>query len=148
MKTLVGLGALGAAMTLAACEEAQGPPPAPPAAAVGEAAPTSALAATASPACFRTHEIRNHTVGDDHTIYLNVSNRSFYRVEVSRPCLAGATTSDPIVVRNPPGADIVCKPIQLDLAVTMGGFTNRCIVNSITPMSAAEVAALPPKLRP
>jgi hypothetical protein len=144
MITRAWLGVLGAAMTLAVCSETYAPPPAAPVAAVGVAAPASAVA----PACFRTHEIRNHTVGDDHTIYFNVSDRAVYRVEVDRTCLAGATTSDPIVTRNPPGADIVCRPIQLDLAVNTGGASQRCIVQSITPLTPAEVAALPPKLRP
>jgi hypothetical protein len=144
MKTLALMGALGAAATLAACADddyAYAPPP-PPAAVYG--APAVAVV----PACFYTRDIRNHTVGDDHTIYLNVNNRMVYRVELSNNCLAGATSSDPIVMRNPPGSNNVCRPIDLDIGVNTGGFTNRCIVSSIMPMSPAEVAALPPRLRP
>lgn len=134
MNTLSRLGLLAAAAALTGFQPAQGQPP--------------ATGAEPAPACFRTHEIRGHTVGDDHTIYLNVRDRDFYRVDVSKPCLAGATSSDFIVIRNPPGSDIVCRPIQLDVGVNTGGATSRCIVNSVTPMTPAEVAALPPKVRP
>ncbi len=143
MKTLPWLGALGAAMTLAGCE-GYGPPPPPPNAAVGYAAPAAAVV----PACFRTHDVRNHTVGDDHTLYLNVNNRAVYRVEMSSSCLAGATSSDPIIMQNPPGSNEVCRPIDLDIGVHLGGFTNHCIVKSIVPLTSAEAAALPPKVRP
>jgi hypothetical protein len=143
MKTVAWLGALGAALTLAGCED-YGPPPPPPGAAVGYAAPAGATV----PACFYTRDIRNHTVGDDHTLYLNVEGRMVYRVEMGGGCLAGATSSDPIIMQNPPGSNNVCKPIDLDIGVSMGGFVNHCIVKDIVPLSPAEVAALPPKLRP
>jgi hypothetical protein len=159
MKSLAWLGALGVAMTLAGCQENYGPPPPygasapppvangygpPPHAAGGYGAPAAALA----PACFRTRDIRNHTVGDSHTLYINVNGNQYYRVEMTGGCLSGATTSDPIIIRNPPGWYDVCKPIDLDIGVDIAGFTNHCIVSSITPMTPNELAALPPKLRP
>ena len=144
MKTVAWLGALGAAVTLAGCE-GNGPPPPPPSAPVGEAAPTAAVA---GPRCFYSHDIRNHTIADDHTLYFDVLGRTVYRVETSGPCLAGATSSDPIITRSPPGTASVCRPLDLDLSVSKGGFTSRCIVTNITPLSPSEVAALPPKLRP
>src|SRR3954464_12574850 len=97
MKTLALLGALGAATTLAACAEdyAYYPPPPPPGA-VAYAVPAAAVV----PACFYTRDIRNHTVGDAHTTFLNVGGRMVYRVETSNDCFAGATSSDPIVMQN------------------------------------------------
>ena len=151
MKTLAWLGALGAAATLAGCADdyyAYNPPP-PPAAVVVPAAPAYAAPAVAvAPACFYTRDIRNHTIGDDRTLYLNVNDRAVYRVEMSGACLAGATSSDPIVIRNPPGSNNVCRPIDLDIGVSIGGFNHTCIVSSIAPMTPAEIAALPPRLRP
>jgi hypothetical protein len=99
-------------------------------------------------ACFRTHDIRNHTLGDDRTIYLNVNGREVYRVGVRGACLAGATSTDPLVMRQPPGTQIVCRPIELDISVDKGGVESTCIVDSIARMSPAEVEALPPRLRP
>lgn len=141
-KTLALLGAFGAATALAACAEEYAYAPPPAAAAYGQ--PASAVA----PACFYTRDIRNHTVGDAHTMFLNVGGRTVYRVETSNDCFAAATSSDPIVIQNPPGSNNVCRPIDLDVGVSIGGFTNRCIIASIAPMTAGEVAALPSRMRP
>jgi len=145
MKALIWLGAIGAATTLAACAEdyAYAPPPPPPGAVV-----YGVPAAAVVPACFRTRDIRNHTVGDARTMFLNVDGRIVYRVEMSNNCFSAATSSDPIIIQNPPGSSDVCRPIDLDVGVSMGGFTNRCLVSSIVPMTPEQVAALPPKLRP
>jgi hypothetical protein len=143
MRTVAWLGALATAVTLAGCE-GYGPPPPAPGAPVGTAAPAAATA----PACFRTHDIRNHTVGDDHTLYLNVEGRMVYRVDMSSSCLAAATSSDPIIIQNPPGSSYVCRPIDLDVSISLGGSVNHCIVKDVVLLSPTEVAALPPKLRP
>lgn len=143
MKMLAILGVLGAAATLTACEAYNAPGPAAAAPAYG--APASAVA----PACFRSYDIRNHTIADDHTAYINVNNRAVYRITTSGSCFAGATSSDPIVMREPPGSTYICKPIDMDLSVSLGGgIPTHCIVSSITPMSREQVAALPPKQRP
>jgi hypothetical protein len=142
--SLALIGALAAATSLAACAEEYAYAPPPPPAAVLYAVPTAAVA----PACFYTRDIRNHTVADDHTLFLNVGNQMVYRVETSNSCFAAATSSDPIVIRNPPGSNSVCHPIDLDVGINTGGFTSRCIVASISPMTPAEIAALPPRLRP
>lgn len=144
MKTLAILGVLGAAATLAACQDYSGPPAAAP------AAPAYAAPAAATvPACFRTQDIRNHTVADGHTAYIDVGGRAVYRIETSGDCFAGATSTDPIVMREPPGSTQICKPIDMDLSVAIGGgLPIHCIVSSVTPMTPQEVAALPPRLRP
>lgn len=142
MKILAWLGLL-AATTLAACED-YGPPPAPPGAPVGEAAPTAAVTRS----CFYSHDIRNHTIADDHTLYFDVRGVAVYRVHTNGPCFAGATSSDPIITRSPPGTASVCRPIDLDLSISKGGAPVRCIIDSITPLSPAEIAALPKRLRP
>ena len=148
MKMILVLGGLAAAAALAACTEyfhddASGP-------VAAAAAPAYATpAAYSGGSCFYTRDIRNHTIGGPHTIYLNVNGRQVFRVEAGNDCAAGAVSSDPLVIRNEPAGISVCKPIDFDVAVHMtGGFSNRCIVTSITPMSPAEVAALPRKLRP
>ena len=143
MKTIAWLGALGGSLALIGCADATHPSP------PGAAAPAYGTAAAAvAPACFYTRDIRNHPVGDDHTLYFNVNNRAVYRVELTGACLAGATSTDPIIIRNPPGSDTVCRPIDLDIGVHFSSMTNHCIVSNIVPMAPAEVAALPPKLRP
>ncbi|HEX3700347.1 MAG TPA: hypothetical protein VHV27_06705 [Phenylobacterium sp.] len=109
----------------------------------------SATALSAHADCFRTGQIRNHTVVDKSTALINVDDRSVYRIVTSGDCFAGATTSDPLVMRSPPGSTMVCKPIDMDLGVKVGGGpTRRCIVGAITRLSPDEVAALPKKLKP
>ncbi|WP_297697092.1 DUF6491 family protein [Phenylobacterium sp.] len=150
MKTLVVLGALGAAaLGLAACEDYYPAAPPPPPGAVAVAPAYGVPAVAVAPACFRTYDIKNHTVADDHTLYINVYNRAVYRIDLSGACLAGATSSDPIIMREPPGSTYVCHPIDLDVGVRVGGgVVNHCIVSAITPLTPDQVAALPPKLRP
>ena len=104
--------------------------------------------------CFRARDVQNHTFANDHTLYINVLPRNVFEVTTSGACLAGAVSSDPIIMKvTPPGTDLVCKAIDLDLAVSPGGIGHGaiptpCIVKSIRRLSPAEAAALPPKLRP
>ena len=112
------------------------------------------LTAAASPslaadACFRMSQMQGHTVADPSTLYVGVSGtRDVYRVAMSGSCLAGKTSSDPLITRNFGGSDLICKPIDLDLAVGGAGGVSHCIVSSITKLAPGELAALPKKLKP
>jgi hypothetical protein len=94
-------------------------------------------------------DIRNHTVGDDHTLYLNVGGRTVYRVEMSNNCLGGAAPSDAIVLKQR-GSSNICQAIDLDIGATVngGGLPSRCIVDKLVRLTPAEAAALPAKLKP
>lgn len=94
--------------------------------------------------CVRTQDIRNHTVGDSHTMYFDVNGRAVYRATMSNNCLATAVSSDPVVMRQVGGSGYICKRIDLDLSVR----GTRCIVDSWTRLTPAEAAALPKKIRP
>jgi hypothetical protein len=141
MKTLalIAAGAAAASFTAYAARSAGQPEPA---GAYGSPASASA------PACFRVRQLHNHTVADPHTMYLNYDNRAVYRVTMSDNCLAAATSSDPIIIKERTGSDQICKPIDLDVSVAVGGIPNRCIVSSIDRLSPEEAAALPRRLRP
>ncbi len=132
---------LAAALGLAACTAttASRPelPPAPPSG-----------AGLASGDCFRSADLRSHTVGDDRTLFLRVNRGDVYRVSMSGSCLAGAISSDPLITRQPPGSSIVCRPLDLDIGIAKSGFESRCIVDSIVKLTPAQVEALPRKLRP
>lgn len=114
----------------------------------GLAGAAAAFGAVAQPhpdkSCFFTRDLRNHTVGGDHTLYFDVGGRSVYRVETSNNCLAGASSSDPIVMRNRAGMGQICNKMDLDISVRGIG----CIVTSVTKMTPAEVAALPRRMKP
>lgn len=98
--------------------------------------------------CFRSHDIRNHTIADRDTLLLSVNGKATYRVTMKGGCLAGALSSDPIITRNPPGSEIICKPLDMDIAIGRNGFASRCMVDSIVKLTPEEVAALPKKLKP
>jgi hypothetical protein len=98
--------------------------------------------------CIRSHDIRNHTVADSRTLLVDYNGKATYRVTMAGACLAGAVSSDPIITRQPPGSSLICKPLDMDVSISKGGFTTPCIVDSIVKMTPAEVAALPRRLKP
>ena len=107
-----------------------------------------ALPASAQPksenSCFWTRDLRNHTVGGDRILYFDVGGRSVYRVETSGSCLAGASSSDPIVMVNRTGSGQVCNRLDLDISVRGA----HCIVSGLTKLTPEEAAALPKKMKP
>ncbi len=112
------------------------------------AAATPGLAAD-NGACFRMSQMQGHTVADASTLYVGLSGRrDVYRITMSGACLASKTSSDPLITRNSGGSDLICKPIDLDLAVGGAGGVSHCIVSDIQKLSPPELAALPKKLRP
>lgn len=123
MKTLILAGAAGLLLTTAVA--------------------TAAAAQGAGQQCLRTQSLRNHTVGDDHTLYFDYNGRDVYRVTSSSNCAAAATSSDPIVLRDR-GQGMLCAPIDWDISVR----GTHCIVTGVSKLSPAEVAALPKGKRP
>jgi hypothetical protein len=97
--------------------------------------------------CFKRRDVRNHTVGDNKTLYLDVDGRDVYRIEMSNSCLSGAVSSDPLIFNNQTGTQEVCKPMDLDITVTGAG-PSKCIVSKIVRLTPSEVAALPKGMRP
>lgn len=139
MKLAVVALALSAA-TLATAASAAKPSPLGPPPASGAGLPAGQ--------CIRSSDIRGHTIADRKTLLVGVRGKDTYRITMSGACLAGAMPSDPIITRSPPGSSIICKPIDLDIAISHSGFPSQCIVDSIVKLSPKEVAALPRKLRP
>jgi len=101
--------------------------------------------------CFNYSDMRGHTFSPDHrSIYLNIADREVFQVGVDGTCLGGALSGDPLVIVRRGGGLSVCSPIDLDISVGgLDGFPpTPCIVNSIRRLTPAQVAALPPKVRP
>ncbi|HZZ32396.1 MAG TPA: hypothetical protein VFE10_10420 [Phenylobacterium sp.] len=113
------------------------------AAALAFGAAASAFQASAADSCLRPEWLRNHTVGDDHTLYFDYNGTAVYRLTMSDNCLAAMTSSDPIVLRSR-GEGLICKPIEWDVSARGA----HCIVSSVTKLTPAEVAALPKGMRP
>ena len=114
------------------------------------AAAALAAPAAAAPACFRTHDIAGHRKVDNQTLYFRVQIKDVYRVTTKGACLAGATDSDPLVMKVVGASDMICNPVDLDLGVHIGpgGGVSHCIVDTITKLTPQEAAAIPKKLKP
>jgi hypothetical protein len=114
------------------------------AAALAVAAPAAAASkAAAAKACFRTAEIGNHTVGDDHTLYLNVGAKDVYRVTMRNTCMGGVSSTDPIELSARAGSQSICEASDLDIRTTLaggGGLPSRCLIDEVTKLSPAEAA--------
>ncbi|HZZ70454.1 MAG TPA: hypothetical protein VFE18_19970 [Phenylobacterium sp.] len=98
---------------------------------------------TAPKSCFLMRNLRNHTIGVPTSIYLNVDGVNVYRVTTDKACLAGATSTEGIVIR-PFGSGQVCGKQDLDISVRGA----HCIIEGVSKMTPAEVAALPRRLQP
>jgi hypothetical protein len=119
------------------------------------AATPTAPAIAASPdqslpphACFRPGDIVSHALGGDgHSIYVLVSGRGTYKLEMQGACLQGAVRTDPIAFRQPIGFARACKPSDLFITINKGG-PRPCFAQSIALLSREEVQALPKDWRP
>jgi hypothetical protein len=107
-------------------------------------APPAVAHPDAQKSCIWTRDLRNHTVGDDHTLYFNVGGRSVLRVEMSGACLAGISSSDPIVLRDRASTGQICSPLDVDISAR----GSHCIVTGMTRLTPEEAAALPRRIRP
>jgi hypothetical protein len=112
------------------------------------AALMTAMPAAAQPAspdhCLLTRLLQGHTVaGDGHTLYFGANGTDVYQVTTGGPCLAHATASDTIVLRDR-GLGKICHPNDLDLTVR----GTRCVVDKFVKLSPSEISALPKRLQP
>ena len=138
--TILALAAVVTATGLIAAHKAPAPSNLPP--------PPASGAGLASGQCLRSHAIRGHTMVDNYTLLLGSDRHEVYRVTFKGACLAGAMSSDPIITEQRSGSDLVCRPLDLDIAISKGGIASPCIVDSIAKLSAEQARALPPRLRP
>jgi hypothetical protein len=114
------------------------------AAVLAAAAPALAAPKAAAKQCFRTAKIGNHTVGDSHTLYLEVGPKDVYRVTMRNTCLGGVQSTAPIELSTLGASGIICEAADLDVRTTLaggGGLPARCLVDELTKLTPAEAAA-------
>ncbi len=103
--------------------------------------------APAKSPCFRLSDLENHKIVDAHTLYYGVRGKEVYKFTMSGSCLAAAQDSDPLVL-EPFSSTTICRPMDLNLGVMIGGGTQTCIIKSIEKLTPEQVAAIPKKFKP
>ena len=108
-----------------------------------------AAAASAAPAqCFYSNDWHGwKATPDAKSIYIGVGMHRVYRIDLASACPTLRTPNAQLLTEMR-GSSSICGPLDLDLSVTDGGFKTPCIVENITPLSAAEASALPKSMRP
>ncbi|MGA0600045.1 DUF6491 family protein [Caulobacter sp. KR2-114] len=84
---------------------------------------------------------------DSKAIYIRVSHRDVYRLDLSSACPDLHYPNAHLVTKM--HGDTICNALDIDLKVSSGdGFAVPCIVSHLTQLSKAEADALPKELQP
>jgi hypothetical protein len=117
-----------------------------------QAQPTEAPPMQAPPAnrCFYMNQFQGWKAPDAKTIIIRVNLHDYYRLDLAAECYL-LKVPDSHLITKTHGPDSVCSAIDWDLSVGesgMGSVPEPCIVKTMTPITPADVAALPPRFRP
>lgn len=112
----------------------------------------SAAAQSSGLACLRTGQISGWKLVDDDTVLVQAGTNSYYQLDLMGPCpqFDWTTSLGFETLGRVHRSSIVCpsSPEQLNVVMPVGRNLLRCPVRGLRLMSPAEVAALPPPLRP
>ena len=100
--------------------------------------------------CFYINQFQGWKAPDAKTIIIRVNVNSYYRLDLAAECHLLKVPSSHLITHTR-GPDTVCSAIDWDLSVAesgMGSIAEPCIVKTMTPLTPADVAALPAKFRP
>ena len=112
------------------------------------AAPPAQSTPDRAGSCFFVSQWSGWTSPSPDVLYLGVNVHEVYRVQLSTGS-SELQLPDVHLVFEARGSNTVCSALDLDLSVSDGrGFREPLIATSITRLSPAEVAAIPPKFRP
>jgi hypothetical protein len=123
--------------------------------AAGAVAALSALAATfpaveaqpaqAPNACFNLNDMRGSRVPDNRNMYFRTGTGRVYHIEFGSDC---PNAMNYVLILHPfdNNAQDICRAVELDVRVRDTGAI--CIPKSLSVLSPAEAAALPPNARP
>jgi len=113
-------------------------------------APAAQTPAAPKNDCFFVRQFENWKAGpDDKTIYIKVTGNRYYRLGAANRCPA-LSDIDPVMV-NKFRTDSICSPLDFDMKLKRNGvpdIATTCTIRTMTRMTPAEVAALPPKQKP
>lgn len=116
---------------------------------VGQPA-TAQPVASPTNSCFQIEQFQGWRAPDTKTIYIRVLFDKIYRLDLAGSCPA-LKMGDPHLITHTRGPDTVCSAIDWDLKVSEGpspGFSEPCIVKTMTQLTPDEVAAIPKGFKP
>ena len=99
--------------------------------------------------CFASSDIRNWVAPDPKTLYLRVAVNRYFRVDLARECWPLKMQGSHLITRSF-GPDLICSPVDWNLRTSEGpgDIPEPCFIQSITPLSPTDVAALPKNSKP
>jgi hypothetical protein len=97
--------------------------------------------------CFWTRNITGFAAPDDHTVYIRVSFRDVYRLDLMIAC-PDVEWNQRIALVSRTGSNI-CNALDAEVVSHATGLgAQRCPVKTMTKLTAAEIAALPKHAKP
>ena len=99
--------------------------------------------------CFWARNVQSFAAPDDHTVYVRVSSRDIYRMDLLIPC-PDVDWNQRVALRSSRGAGgSICNALDVDIVSHATGLgRQRCPVKALHKLTPAEIAALPKGARP
>jgi hypothetical protein len=99
--------------------------------------------------CFYSTQFQNWKAPDPRTIFIRVNMNRYFRLDLSGEC-PELVWPDSHLITHVRGSDSICSALDWDLKVSQGinGIPEACIVKTMTELTPAQAAAIPPKFRP
>jgi hypothetical protein len=100
-------------------------------------------------ACFFSNEFQGWKAPDARTIFIRVGLHRYFRLDLSGDCQS-LLLPDSHLITHIRGSNSICSAVDWDLKVSegMNGIPEACIVKTMTELTPAEAAAIPPKFKP
>jgi hypothetical protein len=113
-------------------------------------APLAAAAQGAIPAerCFSIGDVSRYQGTGDRTLIVRTRQDRYYRITFAFSCPYLARPDANLVLKSAGATSMVCNANDLSVTLSASGLPITCAVQSVLPMTAAEVSALPAKERP
>jgi len=102
----------------------------------------------AAPQCFRPSEIQNSVQTSRTRMNIKTVQNTYFQIDTKGVCFVGPGNLAYGIGAAPGAGGVICKPIDMDLVGGEAGDRLPCIVDRITPLTRAQVMALPSKERP
>jgi hypothetical protein len=101
-----------------------------------------------APRCFRASEIQNSVQTSRTQMNIKTVQNTYFQIDTKGICFVGAGNLSYAVRAAPASGGVICRPIDMDLVGGESGARLPCIVDKITPLTKAQVMALPRKEQP